>query len=55
MNSVQEFRSTLLWYLKNKYIVLCDTDNPDYLVYNIFEYNEFNPIYNNCIKIAIYT
>ena len=55
MNSVEEFRRTLLWYLKDKYIVLFDTDNPDYLVYNVFGYNEFNPMYNNCIKIAIYT
>ena len=55
LNSEEEFKSTLLWYLKDKFILQFDKDNPDYLVYNVFGDNEVNTLYNNCIKIAIYT
>ena len=51
----EEFKTTLLWYLKDEFIIVFDKDNPDYLVFNAFNYNELNTIYNNCIKIAIYT
>lgn len=30
------FKQTLLWYLKDKYIVEFDKENPDYLIYNVF-------------------
>jgi len=55
LNSEEEFKRTLLWYLKDKFILQFDKDNPDYLVYNVFGNNEVNALYNNCIKIAIYT
>ena len=55
LNSRQEFEQTLLWYLKDRFIVQFDCTNPDYLIYNVFGYNEINPRYNNIIKIAIYT
>ena len=42
----EEFRQTLLWYLKDKYIVEFDKENPDYLIYNVFGTHE---ILNNII------
>jgi len=55
LNSREEFERTLLWYLKDTFIVKFDQDNPEYLIYNVFGYNELQPKYNNVIKIAIYT
>ena len=55
LNSREEFQRTLLWYLKDRFIVQFDCSKPDYLIYNVFGYHEINPIYNNTIKIAIYT
>ena len=53
--SKEEFKQTLLWYLKDKYIVEFDKENPDYLIYNVFGIHEILLQYNNCIKIALYT
>ena len=55
LNSKEEFRRTLLWYLQDKFIIVFDQDNPDYLVYNVFGLDEYNKKYDNCIKIAVYT
>ena len=43
--------------LKNKKNLLfkIDTDNPDYLIYDVFGYEHLNPKYNNSIKIAYYS
>ena len=40
---------------KKKYSVNINSDNPDYLIYNIFSCEHLNPKYNNSIKIAYYT
>ena len=53
--SREEFERTLLWYLKDTFIVQFDDVNPDYLIYNVFGYNEKNPKYDNIIKIALFT
>jgi hypothetical protein len=53
--SEEEFKRTLLWYLKDKFYIRFDKNNPDYLIYNVFGNNEDNKKYNNCIKIALYT
>ena len=45
----------MLWFLKDKFIIQFTKDNPDYFVYNTFGHNENNPLYKNCIKIAILT
>ena len=55
LNSQIEFKQTLLWYLKDKFIIKFDPHYPTYLVYNVFGYNELDPKYKFCIKIAIYT
>ena len=55
INSQEEFRKTLLWYIKDKFIVKFDPYYPTYLIYNVFGYNELDPKYRYCIKIAIYT
>ena len=55
INSQIEFKQTLLWYLKDKFIIKFDPHYPTYLVYNVFGYNELDPKYKFCIKIAIYT
>ena len=49
------FKRYLLWFLKDKFIIQFTKDNPDYFVYNTFGHNENNPLYKNCIKIAILT
>ena len=41
--------------LKEKYSVNINSENPDYLIYNIFDCNHLNPKYKNSIKIAYYT
>jgi len=41
--------------LKEKYSVNINSENPDYLFYNIFGCIHLNPKYNNSIKIAYYT
>ena len=41
--------------LKDKFIVKFDSNNPDYLIYNVFGNEHLNPKYNNSIKIAILT
>ena len=51
----EEFERTLLWYLKDTFIVQFDENNPDYLIYNVFGNDENNPKYDNAIKIALYT
>ena len=53
--SWEEFERTLLWYLKDKFIVQFDENNPDYLIYNVFGNDEKNTKYNNAIRIAFYT
>jgi len=53
--SQKGFKNYLLSYLKNKFIVQFDEINPEYIIYNVFGYEENNPKYNNTIKIAIYT
>ena len=53
--SREEFERTLLWYLKDKFIVQFDENNPDYLIYNVFGNDENNTKYNNAIRIAFYT
>jgi len=40
---------------KKKYSVNINSENPDYLIYNIFSCEHLNPKYNNSIKIAYYT
>ena len=55
IGSREEFERTLLWYLKDTFIVKFDDINPEYLIYNVFGYNENNPKYDNLIKIAIFT
>jgi len=51
----EEFERTLLWYLKDAFIVQFDENNPHYLIYNVFGNDENNPKYDNAIKIALYT
>ena len=41
--------------LNQKYEVVIDPDNPDYLFYNVFRCYHMDPKYNNSIKIAYYT
>lgn len=41
--------------LKNKYKIKISNKNPDYLIYNVFGCNHTKLIYNNSIKIAIFT
>ena len=41
--------------LEKKYVIKISSDNPDYLIYNVFGCNNLKEIYNNSIKIAIYT
>ena len=41
--------------LKDKFIIKFDSNNPDYLIYNVFGSEHLNPKYNNSIKIAILT
>ena len=55
--SREEFVRTLLWYLKDTYIVQFNENNPDYLIYNVGndENDEIDPKYNSTIKIALYT
>ena len=49
------FKRTLLWYLKDTFIVQFDENNPDYLIYNVFGSDLNNTKYDNAIKIALYT
>ena len=42
-------------YVKNKFYIKIDKNKPDYLFYSVFGNDEDNKIYDNCIKIAIYT
>ena len=41
--------------LKDKFIIKFSSNNPDYLIYNIFGEKHLNEKYNKSIKIAIYT
>ena len=41
--------------LRNKYFIKFDSNNPDYLIYNIFGNEHLNYKYNKSIKIAIFT
>ena len=41
--------------LKEKYLVQITSNNPDYLIYNIFGCDELDSKYNNSIKIAFFT
>ena len=41
--------------LKKKYNIKLSSQNPDYLIYNIFGCNHLNNGYNNSIKIAFFT
>ena len=60
INVVDSFNNTyhMEWIKKklyDKFIIIFDNNNPDYLIYNIFGNNHTNPKYNNAIKIALYT
>jgi hypothetical protein len=48
-------RKWLKKILRNKYYIKFDSNNPDYLFYNIFGNEHLNYKYNNSIKIAIFT
>ena len=52
-----EFKLNIIFYLKDKFILIFDKDNPDYLIYNTFGTTQVQnePRYDNCIKIGIYT
>ena len=41
--------------LCDKFIIVFDSNNPDYLIYNIFGINHTDLKYKNTIKIALYT
>ena len=47
--------NNIIKMLEKKYIVKVSSDYPDYLIYNVFGCNHLKEIYNNAIKIAIYT
>lgn len=60
IKSINLFNETLHYkWLKNqlgdKFDIIIDNQKPDYLIYNVFGNNDKNPLYNNCIRIAIYT
>lgn len=41
--------------LADKYILSLDNNEPDYLIYNVFNDNDLNSNYSDAIRIAIYT
>ena len=45
----------LIKKLESKYIIKISSDNPDYLIYNVFGCNHLKEKYHNSIKIAIFT
>jgi hypothetical protein len=45
----------LMSKLNEKFIIIFNQNNPDYLIYNVFGTKHLNPKYNNAIKIAIFT
>ena len=47
--------NNIIKMLEKKYNVKISSDHPDYLIYNVFGCNHLKEIYNNSIKIAIYT
>ena len=60
MNCVDLFRNQKIqnWIndsLGDKFYFKFDSNNPDYLIYNVFGYKHFDSKYNNCIKIAYFT
>ena len=48
-------RDWLLERIDNKFLLIFDPDNPDYLIFNVFGTKHLNPKYNNSIKIAVFT
>ena len=60
INVVDSFNNTyhMEWIklkLCDKFIIVFDSNNPDYLIYNIFGINHTDLKYKNTIKIALYT
>lgn len=53
--SFKHHKEWLKYRLKDKFIIKFDSNNPDYLIYNVFGSEHLNPKYNNSIKIAILT
>ena len=47
--------NNIITIIKKKYSVNINSENPDYLIFNIFSCEYLNPKYNNSIKIAFYT
>lgn len=47
--------SCLFTILENKFIFNFTSDNPDYLIYDVFSCDQLESKYNNSIKIAFYT
>ena len=41
--------------LNNSFIIKFDSNNPDYLIFNVFGEEHLNPKYRNAVKIAVYT
>ena len=41
--------------LDDRFNIIFDNDNPDYVIFNVFGNKHFNQKYNNAIKVAYYT
>jgi len=55
LNDPKYHRKWLGRMLNKKYRIKFDSNNPDYLLYNIFGNEHLNYKYNNSVKIAIFT
>ena len=53
--SLKSHKKWLKKLLKDKFIIKFNSNNPDYLFYNIFGSKHLNPKYNNSVKIAVFT
>lgn len=55
LNDPKYHRKWLRRILNKKYRIKFDSNNPDYLIYNVFGNEHLNYKYNNSVKIAIFT
>lgn len=55
LNDPKYHRKWLKRMINKKYRIKFDSNNPDYLIYNVFGNEHLNYKYNNSVKIAIFT
>jgi hypothetical protein len=55
LNDPNYHRKWLRRILNKKYRIKFDSNNPDYVIYNVFGTEHLNDKYNNSVKIAIFT